>query len=229
MRDVGATNLSLDIIFAAPTQTLDDLKCDLDAILAFAPEHVSAYGMTIHAGTPFERWQGAGRLALPGDDDYATMYETIVDTLAAAGYAHYEISNWARPGRESRHNAKYWRDCDVAAFGVSAHGVWGGRRFENPRDLKAYLAREGDAIAKPLDPPADERARRGETMMLALRRVGGVAWREIDAWAGGDTRAFYADELARLAERGLIENDGDRVRLTRAGLLLADGVMAEFF
>jgi oxygen-independent coproporphyrinogen-3 oxidase len=229
MREAGATNISLDLIFAAPTQTLDDLKRDLDEILAFAPEHVSAYGMTIHTGTPFARWKNEGRLALPGEDAYAAMYETIIDTLAAAGYTHYEISNWARPGRESRHNSKYWMNRNVAAFGVSAHGVWGRRRYENPRDLKAYLARDADALARPLDPPAGERARRGEAIMLALRRVGGATWTEIDAWAGAETRVFYAAELTRLAERGLVEEDREGVRLTRRGLLLADTAMAEFF
>src|SRR5207248_941443 len=114
-------------------------EADLDAALAFAPEHISAYNLTLHAGTPFAQWQRAGKLNLPDEALQAAMFERLMDTLAAAGYEHYEISNWARPGRASRHNSKYWRQADIYAFGPSAHGVLAGRRLANPADLRAYL------------------------------------------------------------------------------------------
>jgi oxygen-independent coproporphyrinogen-3 oxidase len=229
MRELGVGNLSLDLIFAVPGQSLADLQADLEALLGFAPEHVSAYGLTIHAGTPFARLQRQGRLALPGDRLYASMYECLIDRLASAGYEHYEISNWALPGRRSRLNAKYWRRANVAGFGVAAHGVWDGLRRENAADLAAYLARDPVALGRPSPPPAGERARMGEVMMLALRRVEGVAWAEIDAWTGRDARAFYAAERARLLENDLIVEQNEAVRLSRRGLLLADSVMVAFF
>lgn len=228
MREAGAENLSLDLIFGAPTQTLADLGADLDELLSFAAEHVSAYNMTVHDGTPFARRSSQGRLPLPDEDEQVAMFGLMIDRLAAAGYEHYEISNWARPGRRSRHNSKYWRRCDVYAFGVAAHGVIGGARMENPRDLAQYL-RIGDRIlARPSDPPADERARRGEIMMLALRRVDGVAWDEIDDWMGADAREYYRPEVGRLERDGLIET-APVLRLTRRGILIADTVMEAFF
>jgi oxygen-independent coproporphyrinogen-3 oxidase len=229
MREAGARNLSLDIIFGAPTQTLGDLNHDLDAILSFEPEHISAYNMTIHEGTPFARWQRSGRLDLPDEDVQAAMFEVLIDRLAAAGYEHYEISNWSRPGLASRHNSKYWQDCDVYGFGAAAHGVIAGRRHANAADLNAYLDLQHRELASPLPAPVSERARCGEVMMLALRRTKGVAWAEIDRWLGRDGRAFYAAELARFRGAGLLENDPETLRLTRQGILLSDSVMEEFF
>ncbi|MCL5269372.1 MAG: radical SAM family heme chaperone HemW [bacterium] len=227
IKALGVANLSLDIIFGAPTQSLDDLRRDLDAMLAADPVHVSAYGLTIHEGTPFARLEREGLLALPGDGTQARMYEWLLDALPRAGLVHYEISNWARPGRESRHNLKYWRDCDVYGFGLAAHGVVRRHRLENTNDLARYLA--GRGLARPAPAPSGERARRGEIMMLALRRVGGVEWTEIDGWMGTDARAYYRTELARLTAEGLLDDDGRSVRLTRRGLLLADSVMEFFF
>jgi len=234
LRAAGVDNLSLDLIFGAPTQTLADFRDDLCSILEYAPEHVSAYNLTVHEGTPFARWAREGRLELPGEEAQVAMFETLMDTLAAAGYEHYEISNWARPGRASRHNAKYWRDADVygfgvAAHGVAAHGVAGARRFANPSDLNHYLDPKRRAWAAALDAPAGERARRGEIMMLALRRVDGVRWAEVDAWLGDAARRFYEAEIARLRGDGLLESDDESFRLTRRGILIADTVMAEFF
>lgn len=229
IRALGVTNLSLDIIFGAPTQTLDDLRRDVEAMLAFAPAHISAYGMTIHEGTPYFQRRHEGRLALPPEEAHIAMYEHLVQALPAAGYGHYEISNWARPGMDSRHNRKYWRDCDVFSFGVAAHGVCRGLRSENPPDIEQYLDLGRRELNRPIAPPESERGRLGEIMMLALRRVEGVAWAEIDAWAGRDVRAFYAPELVRLGQAGLLVEDGQTLHLGRRGLLLADMVMEEFF
>lgn len=229
MRAAGVPNLSLDIIFGAPTQTLDDLARDLDELLAFAPEHISAYNMTVHEGTPFARWQRSGRLDLPEEETQAEMFDLLLDRLAEAGYEQYEISNWSRPGRASRHNSKYWRDCDVFGFGVAAHGVLRSARYANDSDLNAYLDLANRQLAAPLPPPETERARCGEAMMLALRRTGGVAWDEIDRWLGRDARAFYAAELAQLHQDGLIEDYSEILRLTRRGILLSDSVMETFF
>lgn len=229
MRGLGVRNLSLDIIFGAPGQTLEDVERDVDELLAFEPEHISAYNMTVHEGTPFARWQREGRLGLPDEEIQAAMFELLLDRLAGAGYEQYEISNWALPGRASRHNSKYWRDCDVWGFGVAAHGVLRGARFANPADLGEYLKIGERRLAEPLPPPAGERARCGEIMMLALRRTQGVGWEEIDQWMGRDARGFYRAELERLKGDGLIENYAEKIRLTRGGILISDSVMELFF
>lgn len=229
MRSFGVRNLSLDLIFGAPTQTLEDFQEDLREILSFSPEHVSAYNLTVHDQTPFARREREGRLGLPAEDTQVAMFEHMIDTLAQAGYEHYEISNWSLPGLASRHNSKYWQACDVYGFGVAAHGVQGGWRTANPSDLTQYLNLESRRLAVPLDPPASERARCGEIMMLALRRTGGIAWEEINAWMGREARDFYQIELARLHGDGFVECSQDALRLTRRGILLADSVMEAFF
>lgn len=229
LRTAGVANLSVDIIFAAPGQTAGALGRDINAMLAFAPEHISAYNLTLHEGTPMERWAREGRIAPPGEAGQAAMYEMLIERLGSAGYEHYETSNWARPGFQSRHNSKYWRDCDVYAFGPSAHGTIGARRYENPADLEAYISDGPSQWMRPCDPPEGERARLGEIVMLALRRVGGVGWDELGKWAGRDLREFYAPELARLFADGLLENPAGGLKLTRRGLLLADRVALEFF
>jgi oxygen-independent coproporphyrinogen-3 oxidase len=231
-RALGFDNLSLDLIFALPGQTPPAFERDVEQAVAFAPEHLSAYNLTLHPGTPFHRWNAEGKLLLPPEDVQAAMFESLMDRMEAAGYFHYEISNWSRPGRESRHNSKYWRARDVFAFGASAHGAVGGRRYANPRDLRAYAASpEGSPPPSPLweAPPATPRAAAAEVMMLALRRVRGVSWEEIDGWSAGPARERYRAELAELHAAGLIENPADALRLTRRGILLADAVARRFF
>jgi oxygen-independent coproporphyrinogen-3 oxidase len=229
MRRLGVTNLSLDLIFAVPGQSVEDLRRDVGALVALEPEHISAYGLTIHGGTEFGRLERQGRMHLPDEAIWAEMFETLIDQLAAAGYDHYEISNWARPGRESRHNQKYWRRCDVWAFGASAHGVERGRRFANRPSLEEYLKIDRRRTARPQSPPVSDRARCGEIMMLVLRRVEGIEWEEINDWMGRDGREFYRKELGELASDGFVACDDQRISLTRRGLLLADSVMERFF
>lgn len=226
---LGVTNFSLDIMFGLSHQTLAQFQHDLATVIGFAPAHISAYNLTIHAGTPYARRERERKIELPDEETQLAMFEHLIDSTAAAGYMHYEVSNWSRPGLASRHNSKYWRDVDVFAFGASAHGVRAGLRSENPRDLRSYVQDSTYAHATPLDPPASDRARRGEIMMLALRRVEGVAWSEIDAWMRDDARVFYAAELGQARVNGWIEADAATLRLTRAGLLLCDTVSELFY
>lgn len=238
IRELRYDNISLDLMFALPDQTLADLGRDLDAALAFAPEHISIYGLTLHAGTPFRRWSDEGKLTQPVEETQAAQFELIIERLAEADYVHYEISNWCRPGRPSRHNSKYWRECDVHPFGVSAHGVVGGARVSVPRDLAGYIRADhaGASAALPEAPPDSARSALGEIMMLALRRLEGVRWDEIQGWArrwigpdAPDPRELHAATLRELREEGLIEDDGASIRLTRRGLMIADAVMGRFF
>lgn len=232
IREMGYANVSQDLMFGLPGQKFEAMAEDLEASLAFGPEHVSVYALTLHEGTPFKRWHEQGRWRLPGSDVEARMFEHLIDRLDEAGYVHYEISNWARPGYASRHNQKYWRRCTVFAFGASAHGVVGGRRYANPRDLKRYVERGGDFWKDENtweDPPPPQRAAAGEAMMLALRRIEGVGWEELDAWIGRDARHYYRREFEELEEGGLIVTADATVKLTRRGLLLADRVMERFF
>jgi oxygen-independent coproporphyrinogen-3 oxidase len=219
-------------MFGLPHQSLEEFKDDLESALELEPDHLSAYGLTLHEGTPFARWDREGRWPNRDADAEAAMFEHLIDRMAAAGFEHYEISNWAKPGRASRHNQKYWSDCDIHAFGASAHGAIGGRRISNERNLRVYVEHLGGAkgpVSVEEDPPTDERSRGGEVMMLALRRLGGVSWEELTAWLGADARQLYASELGELQKGELIEADGDRLRLTHRGVMVADRVMERFF
>ena len=162
-------NLSLDLIYGLPGQTLADWQETLTAAAALEPNHLSCYGLKVEPGTPL--WQQRQGAALPDDDAQADMYLWTVDYLAKQGYAQYEISNFARPGFESRHNLKYWQLGEYAGFGPGAHSDLGGVRFAYERDLDAYIAGELRLSEMERIPPLD---RDLEYIMLSLRTVQGI-------------------------------------------------------
>lgn len=232
VKNLGLDNFSIDLMFGLPGQTLPEFEADLEATLEFQPAHLSAYGLTFHEGTPFARWKAERKWSLPGEDQEASMFEHMIDRLAGAGFEQYEISNWARPGFASRHNSKYWRQCDVFAFGASAHGTVGGDRTSNPRGLPTYIETLGGSeganrVEEPK--PESDRAVAAEVMMLALRRIDGVDWSELETWMERDPQVFYRTELNDLQSQGLLEFDAQCLRLTRRGILLADHVIERFF
>ncbi|MBX6343243.1 MAG: radical SAM family heme chaperone HemW, partial [Thermomicrobiaceae bacterium] len=230
-RAAGFDNLSLDFIFGWPGQTLADWERDLDTVLAWQPEHLSLYSLIIEPGTPYERAVRRGILR-PADEDLAAdMYERAIDRLAAAGWRHYEVSNWARdPERASRHNLVYWRNGHYLGLGAGAHGHLGHTRYSNERAIGAYIA----AVAAGRRPVAasetlDEATAMAETMMLGLRLLEeGVSADAFAARHGRPLEEVYGRELAALAEDGLLDWDGERARLTRRGLLVADSVAERF-
>ena len=162
-------NLSLDLIYGLPGQTLADWQETLTAAAALEPKHISCYGLKVEPGTPL--WQQRQSAALPDDDAQADMYLWTVDYLAKQGYVQYEISNFARPGFESRHNLKYWQLGEYAGFGPGAHSDLGGVRFAYERDLDAYIAGELRLSEMERIPPLD---RDLEYIMLSLRTVQGI-------------------------------------------------------
>lgn len=162
-------NISLDLIYGLPGQTLADWQETLTAAAALEPKHISCYGLKVEPGTPL--WQQRQSAALPDDDAQADMYLWTVDYLAKQGYAQYEISNFARPGFESRHNLKYWQLGEYAGFGPGAHSDLGGVRFAYERDLDAYIAGELRLSEMERIPPLD---RDLEYIMLSLRTVQGI-------------------------------------------------------
>ncbi len=206
-RDAGFDHLNLDLIYGTPCESIDDWRRSLDGALALEPDHVSAYALTVEPGTPLGQDVAAGRRRAPDDDDQADKYEIADDTLRAAGYEWYEISNWARPGGACRHNLLYWEQGDYLAIGAAAHGHTAGRRWWNLRTPERYLA----AIRSGASPEAgeerlDEAARLEEELMLAIRTRTGA---RIPDHAG--------PVAAGLEEDGLVEIYGDRIALTRFG------------
>jgi oxygen-independent coproporphyrinogen-3 oxidase len=237
VRAAGFANLSLDLIFGAPGQRLADALADLRAALAHAPEHVSAYALTLEAGTPFARAVASGRLEVPGDDAAADMLVAIGEGLEAGGLARYEISSWARPGFASVHNRRYWQRRPVLGLGVGAHsheppreGEPFGARSANERALGAYLARvEAGGAAPPTREALAEPTARAEAMFLALRMRTGLEARAFAREFGAAPRAFYAAAIDELRAAGLLEEhaSGD-LALSERGWLFADDVAARF-
>jgi oxygen-independent coproporphyrinogen-3 oxidase len=229
LRDAGFDNVSFDLIAGLPNQTLNDWEKNLEEAAKLSPEHLSLYLLEIHEGTPLAEQVRSGRQPTPDEDLAAQMYEMMLDKLAAVGYEQYEISNFSRPGYESRHNSKYWRLEPVYGFGVSAHSFDGRSRWSNVRDTAEYVARiergetpifEADAMT--------EKQLSGEYVFLNLRLTRGFRLDDVLAKFGVDLREEYSDDLREFELAGLIRFDGDIMRLTRKGLLFSNEVFAVF-
>ncbi len=228
-RGAGIANVSLDLIFGTPGQTAASWRASLDGALELAPDHVSTYGLTIEDGTPFADWFARSPADFPSNDAEADLYEIAIDTLVAAGFEHYEISNFARPGRRSAHNANYWANGDYLGLGVGAASFRGGVRSTHARELETYVdaALAGGTIpgdAERLEGPA----RAGEAAMLALRTLEGV---DVSAFAERyrvDFHEFYGPVLTEMRATGTIDVTPTHVRLTRRGRFVANDVCGAF-
>jgi oxygen-independent coproporphyrinogen-3 oxidase len=228
-RAAGLRNVSLDLIFGTPGQTPDSCRRSLVAALALEPDHVSTYGLTVEEGTPFAAWFARSPADFSSSDMEAELYGIAIDALTAAGFEHYEISNFARPGKRCAHNANYWANGEYLGLGVGAASYLGGVRSVHVRDLEAYCsaAESGGAI-----PGEDERlegpARAGEAAMLALRTAEGV---DVAAFAERyrvDFHMFYKPVIAEMQALGTLDVTPARVRLTRRGRFLANDVCGAF-
>jgi oxygen-independent coproporphyrinogen-3 oxidase len=220
---------SLDLIFGVPGSTLDDWSQDLELALGFGPSHLSCYGLVFEKGTALWNQQRIGLVRAVDEEVERQMYATTIARLKAAGLKMYEISNFARPGDESRHNLVYWVNDAYFGFGVGAARYIRGVRSVNTRDLTAYLRRieSGESATGPSEELTPE-ARARETAILMLRRIQIGIERDDFAHRTG----FELDELAgaaidRFRTQGLLEDDGHRIRLSREGVFVADRVLCE--
>ncbi len=222
--------VSLDLIFGVPGQTEAEWRDDLAHALALAPDHLSTYGLTYEKGTPLWKQRQRGDLRPLDEDAELTLYKIAIDTLEGAGFEHYEISNFARPGRRSRHNQTYWANEAYFGFGMGAARYVLGKRELNTRDLQTYLRRtlSGEPAtfqSEELEPL--ERAR--ETMAVQLRRREGIDGPAFQKQTGYDLDAIAGPAITRHVGLGLLDDDGRRVCLTRAGKYVADGVIEQLF
>jgi oxygen-independent coproporphyrinogen-3 oxidase len=218
--------VSLDLIFGVPGQTEGEWQEDLARALELGPDHVSTYGLTYEKGTPLWKERQRGRLQPLGEEAELALYARAIDTLEGAGFEHYEISNFARPGRRSRHNQVYWANEAYFGFGMGAARYVLGRRELNVRDLRTYLRRvaAGEPAAFQSEELAGpERAR--ETMAVQLRRSDGIDRAAYRAQTGMDLDAVAGEAVARHVGLGLLDDDGRGVRLTRRGKYVADAVI----
>jgi oxygen-independent coproporphyrinogen-3 oxidase len=237
-RRAGFPAVSIDLILAAPGQSLAGVERDLDAALAFGPEHISIYELSVEPGTPFDTAAARGQLALPSEEQAVVMIEVAEARLTAEGFERYELSNYARAGFAAVHNRRYWERRPVLGLGVGAfstdpcgpeapHGL----RRANTRELEVYLERALAGRSAEAGPPErlDAATARGEAAFLALRSARGLDAARFAREFGDAPRGYWQAAIDALLARGLIEEDcrGD-LRLTRRGRLLADSVFQHF-
>jgi oxygen-independent coproporphyrinogen III oxidase len=218
--------VSLDLIFGAPGQTEAEWRADLATALELVPDHLSTYGLTYEKGTPLWKRRERGQVRPLDEEAELALYSTAIDVLETAGFEQYEISSFARSHRRCRHNEVYWANEAYFGFGMGAARYVHGRRELNTRDLKAYirLVLSGEQArfqSEELGP--EERAR--ETMAVQLRRVEGIDRAGFREQTGFTLETAASPALASLVELGLLEDDGDRVRLSRRGKYVADAVI----
>ena len=228
LREARFENINFDLIAGLPGQTLAGWQRNLDEALKLRPEHLSLYLLDVHEGTPLADQIKRGMRPVPDDDLAAEMYSVLIGEVVAAGYEHYEISNFCLPGFESRHNTKYWTGAPYYGFGCSAHSYDGERRrWSNERDAAKYvgLVENGKSPIVERTNLTDEDAR-SESIFLGLRLMRGVDLQSHRARFGKDLLQGHDGELDRLREAGLIRTDRDVLKLTMRGALLSNEVFA---
>ena len=246
-RASGFENISLDLMYGLPQQSLDQWKDTVDRLASWQPNHVSLYCLTLEEGTPLHQWVSQGRLPIPDPDLAADMYQYAQETLAQAGYHQYEISNWTRPGQESRHNMAYWLNLPYLGVGPGAHSRLGSYRFWTVNSPRAYIDRVKEwAVQVPSAAASWEQSdveaippvggsefispglSAAETMFLGLRLLDGMSLSEASQRAGADLSEKYRSQIEDLISLGLLDQRGDNLRLTPTAYLIANQVFTRF-
>jgi len=229
-RAAGFDNISLDLMYGLPTQTLDDLKKSVDEALALAPAHISVYGLTVEEGTPFAAAEAQGRLMLPSEETAEEMYDWLTAELPARGYARYEISNFARQGFESRHNLGYWRNIPYLGIGAAAHGYIDGVRWGNEAATEKYIRamRAGESARVPEDTGRTQENAMEEYAFLALRTVRGIDTTDFQRTFGVGIDEVYGAVIEKYSAQGLLRRAEAHVALTDAGMKVGNEVFAAF-
>ena len=220
-RGAGFENISVDLMLGIPSQTLDSLRASANQVIKLAAEHISIYSLQLEEGTPLYRMRE--RYSLADDDTAADMYELVVKMMKDAGYRHYEISNFARGGRESKHNSKYWRLDEYLGLGLAAHSDFGGKRLENTRDMERYLG--GEWLEAESDISNSERE--FEFLMLGLRTADGISKSEFLARFGVDFDEKYGEKMEKFKKMGYFCEKGDALALTESGFEVSNAILTE--
>ncbi len=241
-RKAGFERISLDLIYGLPEQPLERWQATLAEAVALEPDHLSLYALTVEEGTKLAYDIDHGRVPAPDGDAQAEMYEWSGERLAAAGYAQYEISNWATPGQECQHNLTYWRNGEWLGLGAGGHSHFGGFRFADVYSPKQYVRHVEETAAAGLPPAEDTRSllkamrqvtyleeqtpdvAMADTAILALRLNEGLSPEEFRSRFGRELSEVYGDTIAELASAGLLDRHDGRLRLTARGRLLANEV-----
>jgi oxygen-independent coproporphyrinogen-3 oxidase len=235
IRRVGFGNVNLDLIYGLPRQTLGSWQGTLQQAIHLQPDHLSLYCLSVEEDTPLGQRIAQGELPVPDPDLAAEMYTLAEETLDRAGYVHYEISNWAQPGHQCRHNLTYWRNQSYLGLGAGAHSYFDKKRWHNVLSPEEYITRLEVDLQGSFPPSAkeveeiDKALEMAETMILGLRLVHeGVGLTDFRERFGRELMDVYGREIREMEQAGLLEVDGERVRLTARGRLLGNEVFQQF-
>ena len=231
-REAGFTNISLDLMSALPNQSLEDYKENVEAVLALNPEHISSYSLIVEEGTPFygQYAEGAPKEPeLPDEETDRAMYAYTKERLVQAGYHQYEISNYAKPGFESRHNSSYWIGTEYLGVGLGASSLFTNARYHNETDLLSYMeeAEAGQDVRREIERLVPEEQME-EFMILGLRMMRGVSRAEFQKRFGTPIETVYGNALKKLERQGLLALGGDSISLTDTGIDVSNQVFVEF-
>ena len=228
-RAAGIDNISLDLMMWLPQQTGDDWRYNVESLIDVGPEHASLYLLELYPNAPLKEDMARAGWSQAPDDDAAEMYVWSMERLEAAGYTQYEISNVARPGFESRHNLKYWRDGEWIGFGCGAHSTRGGIRWKNVASTDDYVRRIGEGTGVASERRSlTESERLEEALFTGLRLTEGIDTDLFAARYGVDVWLRYGKDLAPFVTDGLMVREGPRLALTRRGMLLANEILQVF-
>ena len=230
-REVGFENINVDLMIGLPNQTLDDVKESTKKVMALKPEHISVYSLILEENTKLEDMVIKGKLELPDDEIERKMYWYVKKALEKHKYIHYEISNFARPGFESKHNSDCWNQNEYIGIGAAASSFMNNARYENSSDLEEYISNiENDKPSKniQLQELLDDESKIDEYMMLSLRKISGVNISEFKRKFNQNPIIRYNKILEKLIKEELIEIDGNNIRLSSKGIDLANLVWEEF-
>jgi len=236
-RQAGFDNLSLDLIYGFPQQTMQSWERSLQVVADLQPEHLSLYALGLEAGTPLDNWVNQGKLDLPEDDLTADMYDYATHYLHQHGYEQYEISNWAKPGRACAHNLQYWRNQPYLGLGPGAHGYANQIRYSTILSPQQYIQRMQEVstgLAFPHTPATrnatvvDYESEIAETLMMHLRLLQeGLPRQSFEQRFDVDVMTLYGDKLRRFEQNGLLQIDMDAIRITQQGRLISNVIFRE--
>ena len=228
LKKAGFDNISIDLIYALPKQTMEDVKTNVATAIALDIPHMSLYSLILENHTVFMNRMRRGKLPLPKEDLEAEMFDYIIAELEKAGFEHYEISNFSKPGFESRHNLMYWDNAEYYGIGAGASGYVDGVRYKNHGPIRHYLQAVEAGNARVQEEVLTLKEKREEEMFLGLRKKSGVSKKRFEEKFGLSFEDQYGAVVFELTEQGLLVPDRDIVRMTKQGLFLGDTVAEKF-
>ena len=228
LKKAGFDNISIDLIYALPKQTMEDVKTNVAKAIALDIPHMSLYSLILENHTVFMNRMRRGKLPLPKEDLEAEMFECIIAELEKAGFEHYEISNFSKPGFESRHNLMYWDNAEYYGIGAGASGYVDGVRYKNQGPIRHYLQAVEAGNARVQEEVLTLKEKMEEEMFLGLRKKSGVSKKHFEEKFGLSFEDQYGAVVSELTEQGLLVSDKDIIRMTKQGLFLGDTVAEKF-